>query len=186
MFFKRLSRSRSNSQSYIDNYSPHDSKAPSASFDDKFRDEQPYDAHPDSARVLNPATRDSSIFATPNQNPLSSPSFDQYASPPLSSSGNRPMNGYGPLPSGSNPAMTKAPLGPAEPMPDLLTRAFNEAVRPYTLKLEEMENEIADMRSYIDQMEAQRREVHAWIDKRGLRPGNTTKRPCKHTRIMSC
>ena len=26
MFFKRLSRSRSNSQSYIDNYSPHDSK----------------------------------------------------------------------------------------------------------------------------------------------------------------
>ena len=98
---------------------------------------------------------------------------DQYTTPPLSSSGNRPaMNGYGSM-SGSNPAISKTTV-PAEPMPDLLARAFNEAVRPYTNKLEEMEGEISDMRLYIEQLEAQRKEVHAWIDKRGLRPGEWT------------
>lgn len=85
------------------------------------------------------------------------------------------MNGYAGLTSGSNPAISKGPIGgPPEPMPDLLSRAFNEAVRPYTMKLEEMENEIADMRAHIEQLETQRREVHAWIDKRGLRPGKCT------------
>ena len=58
-----------------------------------------------------------------------------------------------------------------EAAPDLLTRAFNEAVRPYTNKIEEFEGEIADLRAYIEQLEGHRREVHAWIDKRGLRPG---------------
>ncbi|KAH0004805.1 hypothetical protein KCU78_g13215, partial [Aureobasidium melanogenum] len=57
-----------------------------------------------------------------------------------------------------------------EPMPDLLTRAFNEAVRPYTNRVEELENEVADLKAWVEQLEAQRREVHAWIDKRGLRP----------------
>ena len=163
MFFKRLSRSRSNSQSYIDNYSPQDSKAPSASYDDKFRDDV-YDQRPDSSRGLNSSSnKDNTMFAAQNQ--------DQYATPPVSSSGNRSgMNGYSGFGSGSNPAISKAPVS-AEPMPDLLTRAFNEAIRPYSAKLEEMEGDIADMRAHIEQLEAQRREVHAWIDKRGLRPG---------------
>ncbi|KAF2152044.1 hypothetical protein K461DRAFT_227531 [Myriangium duriaei CBS 260.36] len=58
----------------------------------------------------------------------------------------------------------------SEAAPDLLTRAFNEAIRPYTSKLDEMEAELADLRAYVEQLESQRREVHAWIDKRGLRP----------------
>lgn len=62
-------------------------------------------------------------------------------------------------------------LGKAEPMPDLLTRAFNEAVRPYTDKIEQLEGEIADLRNWVEQLEIQRSEVHSWIDKRGLRPG---------------
>lgn len=168
MFFKRLSRSRSNSQSYIDNsYSPHDSKGPSDSFDDKYRDDV-YDQRPDSSRAPDGPIRANSMFASQAQ--------DQYATPPLSSSGNRPMmNGYNGG-SVSNPAISKSqPSGPTEAMPDLLTRAFNEAVRPYTTKLEEMENEVADLRAHIEQLEAQRREVHAWIDKRGLRPGKCSK-----------
>lgn len=62
-------------------------------------------------------------------------------------------------------------LGKTEPMPDMLARAFNEAVRPYTDKIEQLEGEIADLRSWVEQLELQRSEVHSWIDKRGLRPG---------------
>ncbi|KAL9048823.1 MAG: hypothetical protein Q9162_007536 [Coniocarpon cinnabarinum] len=54
--------------------------------------------------------------------------------------------------------------------PDLLTRAFNEAVRPYTEKIEMLEGELADMQDYIRSQEQQRMEIFAWIDKRGLRP----------------
>lgn len=79
-------------------------------------------------------------------------------------------NGYAGLSSSNPGSMSKGPSLSSEPMPDLLTRAFNEAVRPYTNKLEEMEGEIADLKSWIEQLEGQRREVHAWIDKRGLRP----------------
>ena len=62
-------------------------------------------------------------------------------------------------------------LGKTEPMPDMLTRAFNEAVRPYTDKIEQLEGEISDLRNWVEQLELQRSEVHSWIDKRGLRPG---------------
>ncbi|KAF1843568.1 PigN-domain-containing protein [Cucurbitaria berberidis CBS 394.84] len=57
-----------------------------------------------------------------------------------------------------------------EPMPDLLTAAFNQAVRPYTEKIEQLESQLADMQAWVDQLEQQRAEVHNWIDKRGLRP----------------
>lgn len=151
MFFKRLSRSRSNSQSYIDNYSPHDSKT---AYDD-------YDNRPDSARGV-PTTS-----ASLKEGPMFAPqpqSMDNFNTPPMSRSGAPPMvNGFG----GAGAAAPNKP----EPMPDLLTRAFNEAVRPYTNRVEELENEVADLKAWVEQLEAQRREVHAWIDKRGLRPG---------------
>ncbi|EME44048.1 hypothetical protein DOTSEDRAFT_111860, partial [Dothistroma septosporum NZE10] len=54
--------------------------------------------------------------------------------------------------------------------PDLLLQAFNQAIRPYSDKIENLEGEIADLKAYIDALERQRGEVHAWIDKRGLRP----------------
>lgn len=79
------------------------------------------------------------------------------------------------------PAMNSAPLKP-EPMPDLLAAAFNQAVRPYTEKIEQLESQLADMQAWVDQLEAQRAEVHSWIDKRGLRPGQYTpsQRPYAH------
>jgi len=108
---------------------------------------------------------------------------DSYQTPPLSSSGNRPMtNGYNSMGGGSMSGGMSGGMGggngltrtttesKSESAPDLLTRAFNEAVRPYTTKLEEMENEIENLRLYIEQLEGHRSEVHAWIDKRGLRP----------------
>lgn len=73
------------------------------------------------------------------------------------------------------PAMNhRAPAmsgGQPEPMPDLLAQAFNQAIRPYTEKIEHLEAQIADMQAWVDQLEQQRAEVHGWIDKRGLRPG---------------
>jgi hypothetical protein len=59
----------------------------------------------------------------------------------------------------------------SEPAPDLLLQAFNQAIRPYSDKIDNLEGEIADLKAYIDALERQRTEVHAWIDKRGLRPG---------------
>jgi prefoldin subunit 5 len=58
-------------------------------------------------------------------------------------------------------------------MPDLITAAFNQAVQPYTEKIEQLESQLADMQNWVDQLEQQRAEVHNWIDKRGLRPGKT-------------
>lgn len=54
---------------------------------------------------------------------------------------------------------------------DLLTRAFNEAVRPYTEKIDMLEQQLADMQDWVQGQEQQRMEIFAWIDKRGLRPG---------------
>lgn len=97
-----------------------------------------------------------------------------YGSPPVSAGGPQHgggmSNGYGSsrgLDTNSSPAMNKS----SEPAPDLLLQAFNQALRPYTDKVETLEAEIQDLRNWIDQLEAQRNDVHAWIDKRGLRPG---------------
>lgn len=78
------------------------------------------------------------------------------------------------------PSPTSASAHKFEPAPDLLTRAFNEAVRPYHEKIETLEQELADMRAYLESMEGERREVFQWIDKRGLRPGR-----CSHILFFS-
>ena len=87
-----------------------------------------------------------------------------------------PVNGYGS--SGGDrgyetqTSSSRKAAGGADVAPsDLLMQAFNQALRPHMDKVEGLENEIADLRAYIDQLEAQRGDVHAWIDKRGLRPG---------------
>lgn len=55
--------------------------------------------------------------------------------------------------------------------PDLLTLAFNEAIRPHTEKIEHLERQLVEMQLYVDQLEQHRLDMHNWIDKRGLRPG---------------
>lgn len=162
MFFKRLSRSRSNSQSYVDDSYRNDSKANSA-YDEKYAHQD--DQLPPSSRSLDdqrPQSKDASMYNR-------QPGPQDYASPPMTSSGPRQANGYGAGHGGFDGP--PPPSAKAEPLPDLLTQAFNTALKPYNDKVDNLENEIADLRAYIDQLEAQRNDIHAWIDKRGLRPG---------------
>ena len=107
-----------------------------------------------------------------NARQQSAPQDNQYASPPMTSSGSHrgQTNGYG---QGHGGFDGPPPSAKAEPLPDLLTQAFNSALKPYNDKVDNLENEIADLRAYIDQLEAQRNDIHAWIDKRGLRPGES-------------
>jgi hypothetical protein len=58
-----------------------------------------------------------------------------------------------------------------EKTPDPLTRAFNEAIKPYLEKIELLQQDLEDAQQQVQQYEAERAEMHAWIDKRGLRPG---------------
>lgn len=57
--------------------------------------------------------------------------------------------------------------------PDPLTKAFNEAIKPYVDQIETLKNEVEDLTLQLQQLEDERADMHAWIDKRGLRAGNT-------------
>ncbi|KAK5107352.1 hypothetical protein LTR62_001368 [Meristemomyces frigidus] len=185
--FKRLSRSRSNSQSYVDNQynnnnSPHDSKYNSASYDDGRVSEDKYNVsgdrdeqQPISSRQATNQTdganaKETSMYARQTQ--PTEVGGGQYNNQSVSAGGlqgrQQQSNGYASYESGMNTSASK-PVA-HEPAPDLLYQAFNQALRPYTDKVETLESEIADLRAYIDQLESQRGDVHAWIDKRGLRP----------------
>ncbi|KAF1976354.1 hypothetical protein BU23DRAFT_46320 [Bimuria novae-zelandiae CBS 107.79] len=152
MFFKR--RSRANS--YIENDPPQRSQ----SYDD-YEKQRPDSSH----------TQQQPQPQQPQQQ-VSSPTEEMYPRPqqPQEAQYSRGM------PNGINAAALGQPTPPlssgmkAEPMPDLLAQAFNQAVRPYTEKIEQLESQLADMQAWVEQLEQQRAEVHSWIDKRGLRP----------------
>ena len=58
-----------------------------------------------------------------------------------------------------------------EPTPDPLTKAFNDAIRPYLDQIEHLKNKVEDTTYQLQQLEDERADMHAWIDKRGLRAG---------------
>lgn len=191
-FFKRLSRSRSrsNSQSYVDRYDDdRTNNNRAASYDEK------YDGTPTEEHHSNPIARtysesnmnngngNNGMYANNGRRPQQQSQQEQYSSPTAATSQyasgrQQPAasNGYG--------SYDKAPSTPTvEAAPDLLTQAFNLALRPHRekvdsleAKIEGLEGENADLRSYIESLERQRSEVHAWIDKRGLRPGECLSR----------
>ncbi|KAF2019348.1 hypothetical protein BU24DRAFT_118014 [Aaosphaeria arxii CBS 175.79] len=153
MFFKR--RSRANS--YIDNDAP----VRSQSYDE-------YEKRPDSSSRAN------------TQQPVTSPTEEKTDMYPRQQAPQEAFN-RGPVQNGGHNSMPSmganvpAPLNTnsgmkAEPMPDLLAQAFNQAIRPYTEKIEHLESQLAEMQNWVEQLEQQRAEVHSWIDKRGLRP----------------
>lgn len=186
VFFKRLSRSRSrsNSQSYVDRYeedSSNQTNNRAASYDEKYGG-TPTDEHRDSQikrtyseSNMNNSSNSGGMYANSGRR---SQQQEQYSSPPATTSqyasgrqqppGSMGIssNGYG---SYDNAKTASTPT--TEPTPDLLLQAFNQALRPYNDKIDGLEGEIADLKAYIDALERQRTEVHAWIDKRGLRPG---------------
>lgn len=190
MFFKRLSRSRSNSQSYVDSYhSPHDSKANSQTYDDKYTAESdpndPQQQPPGSRQSNHPSSAPASAsykqqsFDTKREAASKPNMYRQGATQDAGSAPQYPgsptigragmANGY--ARDGGN---SYDGMGKQETAPDLLTQAFNLALKPHVEKVDTLESEIADLRAYIDQLELQRNDVHAWIDKRGLRPGEFT------------
>ena len=58
-----------------------------------------------------------------------------------------------------------------EPTPSPLTRAFNDAIRPYQEQIEELRAQLEDTMYRLQTLEDERADMHAWIDKRGLRAG---------------
>lgn len=57
--------------------------------------------------------------------------------------------------------------------PDPLTKAFNEAIKPYVDQIDLLRNELEDTTMQVQQLEDERADMHAWIDKRGLRAGKS-------------
>lgn len=55
--------------------------------------------------------------------------------------------------------------------PDLLAAAFHQAVKPYTERIDILEQQLAEMQDMMQMQDQQRAEIFSWIDKRGLRPG---------------
>ncbi|KAF2455107.1 hypothetical protein BDY21DRAFT_397207 [Lineolata rhizophorae] len=188
MFFKRLSRSRADS--YVDD----DYDGPPSANSTRY---EKYDARPSSNRhslSKDPAAagpdKDASMYRRPD-----APQDAYGGSPtlPRNNSGglvngqagmpNTPGSGggmgHGAIPPpggmgdagfmGSGGTPTKSP-GSEPMMPDLLARAFSESVRPYTDKIEALEQQVAELQAWVESLQVQRAEVHAWIDKRGLRP----------------
>ncbi|KAL9083810.1 MAG: hypothetical protein Q9165_008369 [Trypethelium subeluteriae] len=184
-FFKRLSRSRTNSQSYVDDYdsqnSPkHSNYRPDSKFDRPSSSRQSYSnpsAHFDGQGVQSPT--DFAAAKEANMYPRQAGPQDPAYGPPPGSRGGPMANGvnHSQTSAGAPPPMaahssfdTSANPSKLEPAPDLLTRAFNEAMRPYTDKIEQLENQITDLSAWVETLELQQKEVHSWIDKRGLRP----------------
>ena len=58
-----------------------------------------------------------------------------------------------------------------EPVPDPLTKVFNEAIRPYQEQIEDLRAQLDDSNYRVQTLEDERADMHAWIDKRGLRAG---------------
>jgi hypothetical protein len=108
-----------------------------------------------------------------NQGPVDSYSPQQQQFPHQQP---RPINtGPGTQSRVSSMPLDSAPVSAkSDGAPDLLMRAFNEAIRPHQEKIDQLETQLADLQSYIDSLEQQRSEIYGWIDKRGLRPGKST------------
>ena len=57
-----------------------------------------------------------------------------------------------------------------EPAPDMLTRAFNESLKPYTERISLLQQDLDAANAEINKLESEKAALHNWIDKRGLRP----------------
>lgn len=64
-----------------------------------------------------------------------------------------------------------------EPTPDPLAKAFNDAIKPYQDQIVDLKDKLDDTTYQLHQLEDERADMHAWIDKRGLRAGKHTITP---------
>jgi len=164
MFFKRLSRG-SRSNSYVDDYpdSPHEKHT--------FHD-SPHQSTSQHNTIAGQPTPPLSSYD--NKEPTgmyrtSQAPQDPYTQQQFQQQQRTLSNGLG-----GQQRTTSMPMdvsAKTEAAPDLLTRAFNEALRPKQERIEQLEGELANLQAYVEQLEQQRSEMYSWIDKRGLRPG---------------
>ena len=77
------------------------------------------------------------------------------------------------FPAGPSSEDATGPVAPTSmaAAPDPLTRAFNEAIKPYLDQINILKNQLDDIKLQIQDLEDERADMHAWIDKRGLRAG---------------
>ena len=69
------------------------------------------------------------------------------------------------------PSPTRGAAGtPLHPAPDPLTRAFNDALKPYRETLARQRADLDAAHAHIRTLEAERAGWQAWLDRRGLRP----------------
>lgn len=156
-FFKKI-KSRSNSGSYhpdedesYERVNTHDAQAPPSSYRDPVQSPQ-----------LEGSQSDSRMYSSRS-------SQDGYNS-------QRPMTtrDSGFVDSNNTPQHNMpAQATPSKPMaaPDLLTAAFNAAIKPYTDEIAELKAHLGSMQHQLDMMGKERGVFINWIDKRGLRAG---------------
>lgn len=166
VFFKRLSRG-SRSNSYVDDYpeSPRDREK--HTLHDSPQQSQSHNV------IGGQPTPPVTSYDDKETMYRNSGSIDTYAPQQQYQQQPRPLNnGVATQNRVSSMGMDSAPVSAkSETGPDLLMRAFNEALRPHQEKVEQLEAQLADLQAYVDDLERQRAEMYSWIDKRGLRPG---------------
>ena len=105
-------------------------------------------------------TKDSHYPTTPDNNMMrrSQQEERRFSSP------SRPQHNVG-SDEGANHAAS-----PMAPAPDPLTRAFNEALKPFNEKISLLQADLDVANAQVHALEAEKAALHNWIDKRGLRP----------------
>ena len=106
-------------------------------------------------------TKDSHYPTTPDNNMMRRSQQDErgrFPSPP-----------HPQLNTGSDGAVNHATSAMA-PAPETLTRAFNEALKPYLEKISLLQADLDAANAQVHALEAEKASLHNWIDKRGLRP----------------
>ena len=130
---------------------------------------------PDFSPVDN-QTRPQSSYVDSKQHQSSGPTKDsQYPSSPEMQRRPPQQGTYHTPPhharSGSDDSMQHTPQqNSMAPAPDPLTRAFNEALKPYHEKIHLLQADLEAANGQIQTLEGERAAMHNWIDKRGLRP----------------
>lgn len=90
---------------------------------------------------------------------------------PLPPQDNHPFNPLQRPPGTAGSASLPSAPAPLTSAPDPLTKAFNEAIKPYVDQIENLKQELEEKEMHLQQLEEERADMHAWIDKRGLRAG---------------
>lgn len=161
---KKLTRPRTNSQSYADG----------PDYADGLHNSTPYDSGYGSHSLENNYTQNSRNDSAVNSAIMS---YKDYSAPQSAtqqdySHGSLPSreaasNAYTrPLTSDSAAAGTPKSAAPV----DLFTHAFNQAISPYTSRIEELEAQHEEFREALANADAQQADIFKWIDLRGLRP----------------